>query len=53
MFNRDVYFENVRSDLFSGAMSQIQVDGQNVILSIWEGGYTGTPMDDISGSPTC
>jgi hypothetical protein len=32
--------------LFEGALSQQQVDGQNVILALWEGDQTGTPMDD-------
>ena len=47
MINRDRYFAYVREVLFEGALSQQQVDGQNVILALWEGDQTGTPMDDI------
>jgi putative chitinase len=46
MIDRDRYFEYVRAVLFEGALSQQQVDGQNVILALWEGDQTGTPMDD-------
>jgi hypothetical protein len=46
-FNREIYFEHVRAELFSGAMTQEQVDGQGVILGLWEGQYTGTPMKDV------
>lgn len=46
-FDRDVYFDEVRVSLFAGALSQQQVDGQNVILALWEGDQTGTPMTDL------
>lgn len=46
-FSRDAYFNYVREVLFEGAMTQQQVDGQNVILGLWEGGQGGTPMTDI------
>jgi hypothetical protein len=46
-FDREVYFDAVRGALFSGALSQIQVDGQQVILGLWEGQYLGTPMTDL------
>ena len=46
-FDRDVYFNAVRDELFEGALSQEQVDGQNVILAVWEYQAGGTPMDDI------
>ena len=36
MFDRTVYFDNVRASLFSGSLSQQQVDGQNDILNVWE-----------------
>lgn len=36
MFDRDVYYDSVRASLFSGGMSQKQVDGQNAILDGWE-----------------
>jgi putative chitinase len=35
-FDRDTYFEAVRTTLFGGELSQEQVDGQNAILSAWE-----------------
>jgi hypothetical protein len=36
MFNRTVYFDNVKHSLFSGSLSQEQVDGQETILTVWE-----------------
>jgi putative chitinase len=45
-FDRDVYFSEVRSSLFNGALTQQQVDGQNVILAVWEYQAGGTPMTD-------
>jgi putative chitinase len=47
MFDRNSYFNYVRDVLFEGALSQQQVDGQNVILALWEHGDTGTPMTDM------
>jgi hypothetical protein len=47
MINRDIYFDEVRDSLFSGALTQQNVDGQNVILGLWEWQATGTPMTDI------
>lgn len=44
--DREVFFDNVRGALFDGALEQIQVDGQNVILAVWEYEGGGTPMDD-------
>jgi putative chitinase len=46
-FDRDVFFAQVRDDLFSGALSQQQVDGMNLLLAMYESGYTGTPMNDV------
>ena len=46
-FDRDIFFAAVREDLFDGAMTQQQVDGMNLIVALFESGYTGTPMDDI------
>jgi hypothetical protein len=46
-FDRVAYFNAVRASLFSGALSQEQVDGQNVLLGLWESEATGTPMTDI------
>ena len=47
MFDRDIYYGVVRDSLFSGGMSQEQVDGQSVILAVWEHQGGGTPMDDL------
>jgi putative chitinase len=47
MIDRDIFFDAVRDELFEGALTQQQVDGMGVILGMWEGGHTGTPMDDI------
>jgi len=44
--DRDIYFAAVRDTLFEGALSQQQVDGQNLILAIFENNYGGTPMTD-------
>jgi hypothetical protein len=46
MFDRDKYFDAVRDTLFSGALTQQQVDGQSVILAVWEYNAGGTPMTD-------
>jgi putative chitinase len=45
-YDRDVYFGGVRDALFAGALSQEQVDGQSVILAVWEYQGGGTPMTD-------
>jgi hypothetical protein len=47
MIDRDAYFDAVRGPLFNGALTQQQVDGQSVILSVWDYGAGGTPMTDI------
>ena len=46
-FDREIFFDSVRDELFDGALTQQQVDGCGVILGLWEGQYTGTPMTDI------
>jgi len=46
-FNRDVYFDAVRDELFEGALEQVHVDGQSVILAVWEYQGGGTPMRDL------
>ena len=46
LFDRDIYFSYVRDVLFEGALSQIQVDGQSVIIAVWEYQAGGTPMSD-------
>lgn len=45
--NRVAYFDSVRASLFGGALSQQQVDGQNVIIGLWEAEATGSPMTDL------
>ena len=52
-YDREVFFNSVRDELFDGALTQQQVDGMGIILGLWEGGYTGTPMTTTAGSPTC
>jgi hypothetical protein len=47
MIDRDSYFDAVRASLFNGALTQQQVDGQSVILAVWEYQAGGTPMTDI------
>jgi len=47
VIDRDIYFDNVRAGLFGGALSQQQVDGQNVILALWDYQATGSPMTDL------
>jgi putative chitinase len=46
-FDRDAYFNAVRGSLFDGALTQQQVDGQSVILAVWEYQAGGTPMTDV------
>jgi len=46
-FDRDVYFDAVRDELFEGALEQVHVDGQSVILAVWEYQGGGTPMRDL------
>jgi putative chitinase len=46
-FDRDTYFDHVRDTLFEGALTQQQVDGQSVILALFEHDAGGTPMTDI------
>ena len=47
MIDRDIYFDNVRVSLFSGALEQVHVDGQSVILAVWDYQAGGTPMSDL------
>jgi predicted chitinase len=35
-FDRDVYFSEVRASLFNGELEQVHVDGQNIVLAVWE-----------------
>jgi len=46
-FDRTAYFNSVRNGLFEGAVEQVHVDGQNLILGTFENQYGGTPMDDV------
>jgi putative chitinase len=36
MIDRDKFFPAVRSSLFGGSLSQVQVDGMNYLLDVWE-----------------
>jgi putative chitinase len=36
MFDRTIYFDQVRESVFGGEMIQSQVDGQDALLSAWE-----------------
>ena len=47
MIDRDIYFDSVRDSLFSGALEQVHVDGQSVILAVWDYQAGGTPMTDL------
>ena len=44
-FDHKVYFDSVRTDLFDGMLTQEQVDGQTVILAVWEHGEP--KQDDV------
>jgi hypothetical protein len=47
MIDREIYFSHVRESMFQGALDQQQVDGQSVILAVWDYNAGGTPMDDL------
>ena len=47
MIDRDTYFDSVRGSLFAGALEQVHVDGQSVILAVWDYQAGGTPMSDL------
>ena len=47
MIDIETYFDSVRDSLFGGSMTQQQVDGQCVIVGLWNYQATGTPMTDI------
>ena len=36
LFDRDLYFDAVRTSLFGGSLEQVHVDGQNLVLAVWE-----------------
>lgn len=42
LINRELYFDTVRQTLFGGTLTQQQVDGQTVILAVWEYGWPET-----------
>ena len=47
MYDRDIYFGTVRDSLFDGELTQQQVDGQSVILAVWEyQAVSGVSVDD-------
>jgi hypothetical protein len=45
LFDRKIFFDNVRGPLFNGTLTQQQVDGMNAILAVWEGTYAGQYSD--------
>jgi len=45
MLDREIYFECVRGPLFGGRMTQEQVDGQTVILAVWDYNRDTTTQD--------
>lgn len=45
-FDRKVYFDSVRASLFSGSLTQQQVEGQEAILGEWELQPWSPPMTD-------
>jgi hypothetical protein len=44
MFDRKIFFDSVRNSLFSGALSQQQVDGMSFKLDQWEKHYAGLDL---------
>ncbi len=40
MINRQFFFEHVRATLFTGRLSQGQLDGLTFILNVWEGNHS-------------
>ena len=52
-FDKDAYFAAVRDELFGGALSQVQVDGQSIILAVAEYEAGGTPAATRGGSRIC
>jgi hypothetical protein len=47
IIDREIYFNAVRDSLFEGALTQQQVDGQNLILVLYEKDMGGTPVTDF------
>lgn len=50
LFDRKIFFDEVRGPLFDGSMSQDQVDGMSAILTCWELFY---PEDDLRWLAYC
>jgi hypothetical protein len=44
MFNRDVFYDSVRTRVFNGKLSQSQVNGMDIVLDAWE---IDPPRDDL------
>jgi len=47
VFDRKIYFDSVRASLFSGSLSQQQVEGQEAILGEWELPQVGEQNPDL------
>lgn len=54
MFNRIIFFDQLRESVFRGRFSQSQVDGLNALLDAWEESYGHHPSDWLAYSlATC
>jgi putative chitinase len=47
-FDRKIYYDTVRNSMFYGAMSQSQVDGQEILLDRWEAAPTSDDLRHIA-----
>ena len=45
-YDRKYFFDTVRKDLFSGTLTQSQVDGMNYLLEMWEWGFEANNPND-------
>lgn len=45
-YDRKFFFDNVRKNLFSGTLTQSQVDGMNYLLEVWEWGFEANNPND-------
>jgi len=53
-YDRKHFYDSVRADLFSGSLSQSQVDGMNYLLAVWEKGFEeANPRDGTQWLAYC
>jgi putative chitinase len=45
-YDRKFFFDTVRKDLFSGTLTQSQVDGMNYLLEVWEWAFEANNPND-------